>query len=260
MRFKLFRKDPFDCIPAGGVVGSEDLPTNISIGANCTPALTLRELGIREASFPFDWVTTPLESVIALFRSDFQSFMDLEEIEILEIASDEWYKPNHAPRYAYNRKCGIAYHHELTLEGVLHPDFVAKYRRRIERMYRLFRSGTHIRMVRLKKYEFQYEYTSWNPGRNQRFKDAKVLEAQRPEAEDVRMLNDLGALLQRKFGTNGTRFDFVYICSGPRFRVGADGKVIIFEMPLKKAKKVEEWSQWACRKAFRSLYPASTKN
>lgn len=260
MRFKLFRKDPFDGISDGGVPGSKDFPTNISIGADCTPALTLRELGIREASFPFDWVTTPLESVIALFRSDFQSFLDLEEIEILEIASDEWYKPNHEPNYAYNRKCGIAYHHDQMSEGVLQPDFVAKYRRRIERMYRLFRSGAHIRMVRLKKYELQFDYASWKAGRNQRFKDARVREARRPEAEDVRMLNELGALLQSKFGTHGTRFDFVYICSGASFRVGTDGKVIIFEMPLKKAKRVEEWSQWACRKAIRSLYPASTRN
>lgn len=48
----------------------------IPIGSNCSIAYNLSRLGLRQYSFPFDWITINLEDVISLISSKFSNFTD----------------------------------------------------------------------------------------------------------------------------------------------------------------------------------------
>ena len=48
----------------------------ISLGHFCAVASELDKLGFREASLPFDWIISPLDSVIDLINNNFEDFLN----------------------------------------------------------------------------------------------------------------------------------------------------------------------------------------
>jgi hypothetical protein len=47
----------------------------ISLGFFCSTALELKRYGFREASYPFDWVICPIEQIVNLLESDFETML-----------------------------------------------------------------------------------------------------------------------------------------------------------------------------------------
>lgn len=56
-------------------VACPKLPTCISLGRACGPALNLRELKIRNEAYPFDWISSPLESLCKALEEVFFAFL-----------------------------------------------------------------------------------------------------------------------------------------------------------------------------------------
>ena len=54
----------------------------ISLGGMCTVAAALSKNGLRSTSGPFDWLISPLESVITLLENDFRDFIEKENLII----------------------------------------------------------------------------------------------------------------------------------------------------------------------------------
>lgn len=49
----------------------------VSLGSVCEVAHVLREIGLRHASYPFDWITTiDTQGFLSIFREDFAHFLD----------------------------------------------------------------------------------------------------------------------------------------------------------------------------------------
>ena len=53
--------------------------TVISLGQSCTVAGAVRDYGIREFAFPFDWIVSPFNSLYQVFEDDFKFFRNVIE-------------------------------------------------------------------------------------------------------------------------------------------------------------------------------------
>ena len=102
----------------------------ISLGYFCSVAMELERIGLRSASYPFDWLITPdLSNVMKYIRNGFDGFLEVSEmIQDAEVSSTY-----------INRTTGFKYVHDFkaSIPAAEQIDDVAlKYRRRIDRFYR----------------------------------------------------------------------------------------------------------------------------
>jgi len=66
--------------------------TCVSLGSNCCPSLSLKDLGLKKATLPFDWIPTTLKIVIDCLETDFVDYNKLGNFEIIPDFNDELYK------------------------------------------------------------------------------------------------------------------------------------------------------------------------
>lgn len=107
----------------------------ISLGCFCGVAEELERLGLRDASYPFDWLIGPYDSYIKLINSNFDDFLNQDYI--YQWSSDQ-------KRYD-NVKYDISFFHDFSK----YDDFYSqienvqeKYSRRIERFYKSIKQPT----------------------------------------------------------------------------------------------------------------------
>ena len=107
----------------------------ISLGYFCSVALELERFGLRDASYPFDWIISDIKSVFECIENNFESILD---INLLSQSQNEHknYK---------NIKYGFYFFHDfdkyIPLSSQL--DVVKKkYNRRIERFYNAIKEPT----------------------------------------------------------------------------------------------------------------------
>lgn len=125
----------------------------ISLGHFCAVASELERLGYRDASLPFDWLITPIESVIYMIETNFHDFLVLDNL-----------KRDDKRKYIIkDTKYNIAFYHDYKPNQAIETqhDFVkAKYDRRIKRFYDYITEKTlFIRYIESKK---EYEYICEN--------------------------------------------------------------------------------------------------
>ena len=100
----------------------------ISLGSFCSVAMELEKIGLRSASYPFDWlISESFESVIGLIKSNFDSFLDPCDISV-----------ENKPHVYYKESLKIHFHHDFNASDALDvqiPQVEKKYQRRIRRFY-----------------------------------------------------------------------------------------------------------------------------
>ncbi len=141
----------------------------ISLGYWCGPALELRRIHRRAASYPFDWLITDFPEVLRLMDTNFDDFCSYDNLA--------QYADN--PGYYCDVKHNVHYYHDFdrytALEAQIHG-VQEKYKRRIERLYRDTQKPTlFIRYVRgggeciyiLENYEKILRTIRQNNGRNE---------------------------------------------------------------------------------------------
>lgn len=100
----------------------------ISVGMGCGPASMLKHYYLRDASYPFDWLTTPIDSLIEQLESDFSHFL---------LSSDTLSRRVNNARYIFDSASGISLQHDFTPNGSLEielPSVREKYLRRYNRL------------------------------------------------------------------------------------------------------------------------------
>ena len=126
-------------------------PIIISIGESCTGAIILRELGLRNEAYPFDWTISEFDSLFMSFSDRFHHFFDPQTLMVIEDNSAviDYYgcifrHDLPTTRHNFERDDG-----NLPDEGALCenwrqyvPNAYAKYRRRVERLQKAL-SGKH---------------------------------------------------------------------------------------------------------------------
>lgn len=100
----------------------------ISLGFFCSCASELERVGLRKASYPFDWLISPLPSVMSLMNNQFEGFLDYDLLE-QNISKPAWYQ---------NKKYNIQFYHDFNKYHSLSSQIKKiqkKYERRIVRFY-----------------------------------------------------------------------------------------------------------------------------
>ena len=100
----------------------------ISLGYFCSVAEGIEKMGLRTASYPFDWVISDFRGVIQAINNHFENLLEYEQL---------YQSKAHFGRYQ-NMEYGISFFHDFnpyqSLQEQL-PEAQRKYSRRIERFY-----------------------------------------------------------------------------------------------------------------------------
>ena len=112
----------------------------VPLGFLCMVAQDLEKMGMRNNSYPFDWVITDFSDVIAIIKNGFSEFLQ-------DVCQDE----EHDNVY-HDVKTGVAYYHDFFPDKTIEQQIDAvrvKYSRRIARFYETAKNPTlYIRFVR----------------------------------------------------------------------------------------------------------------
>lgn len=115
----------------------------VGLGTLCLTSQFLKQLGLKEASMPFDWIFSSPEMIHHAIRDDFKEFLDLgnvEEIPLDRRPHPELHRANHT---FYRDHFGVHFiynHHEPSLNDADHDYFV----RCVERFRALLRSSDDV--------------------------------------------------------------------------------------------------------------------
>lgn len=107
----------------------------ISLGCFCGVAEELERLGLRDSSYPFDWLIGPYSSYVQLISNNFENFLD----------ENVMYQWNSDQKRYDNVKYNISFFHDFSKYDSFYSqigDVQEKYARRIERFYRNIKQPT----------------------------------------------------------------------------------------------------------------------
>jgi hypothetical protein len=118
----------------------------VSLGGTCQPAWHLRKNKLRTASYPFDWIGTPTDSLCTLLATDFQDFFHRPYLHIR--GDNEIGKLD-----VVNTKYKILFAHDFTAANRFdeeYPVLKDKFERRIERFCDVLKSGERVLLIRIR--------------------------------------------------------------------------------------------------------------
>lgn len=123
----------------------------VSLGYFCSVALELDRIGLRQESFPFDWlITESFELVMSLIKTNFNCFLLKENL---------YQESNISPNYYYDNTCKIHFYHDFNSVDTLDNQYdkiKEKYDKRIERFYNRIKSPTIFIRYCCNKDEIEY--------------------------------------------------------------------------------------------------------
>ena len=125
----------------------------ISLGYFCSTAMEIERLGLRSASYPFDWIVSEdFENVINLIENNFEGFLKKENL-----IYDKF-------NFKYiDKETKIAFFHDFSEKNDFDSDFEqvkCKYARRIERFYNTIKQPTLL--IRYISDQNEYNYIAEN--------------------------------------------------------------------------------------------------
>ena len=129
----------------------------ISLGYNCTLALTLRSVGIREEAYPFDWLETDILSLPEMFKLRFSDFLT----NVKSYIPTKKYAKNKPWPYFCDSKYKTFHWHD---EPTISEEIIDKYKKRTERLMKLLDDNEEelvfMRIIGLDTSKGQLEF--WN--------------------------------------------------------------------------------------------------
>ena len=132
----------------------EEYDLIISLGQNCACTVILREAGLQEYSYPFDWLDSlSFDTQILLLVNGFKNFCNKEDFSIYENKE----KAAFAYNFYQNKRTGFLFFHDFPKE--LHFDEAfdtvkQKYERRIKRMYDKIDASKKVLFIRFAQSRF----------------------------------------------------------------------------------------------------------
>lgn len=126
----------------------------ISLGSFCSPALEIERLGLRDGSYPFDWVLSrSINNIVELISNGFSDLFNV----------DFFYQWKSQCSTYENIKCDIVFVHDFSqwrdLDSQL-QQVMDKYQRRINRFYNAIQEKTLF--VRYIESDSEYKYVEKN--------------------------------------------------------------------------------------------------
>lgn len=123
------------------------------MGSACSCSQTIRAAGLQFESFPYDWAAhmpleKDLEGRLEAIEGDFAHWFDKEDLYFTGNYDYGW----HARAKYQNRRTGGLFHHDFNVGedfDAAYPAVLAKYRRRIDSLYRRIRASHRVLAFRL---------------------------------------------------------------------------------------------------------------
>lgn len=126
----------------------------ISLGSFCSPALEIERLGLRDGSYPFDWVLSrSMNNIVELISNGFSDLFNV----------DYFYQWKSQYSTYENIKCDIVFVHDFSQWIDLNSQLqqvIDKYQRRINRFYIAIQEKTLF--VRYIETDSEYKYVEKN--------------------------------------------------------------------------------------------------
>lgn len=107
----------------------------IPLGFFCSPTMEIDKIGLRDASYPFDWLISDMEGIVECLENDFHDFLNEKLL----------YQYRDYRQYYINTKYGFHFYHDFSKYKDLDSQLAAvkeKYSRRIERFKRNIQEPT----------------------------------------------------------------------------------------------------------------------
>lgn len=137
---------------------TKNTPLVIGIGQQCTIGFALREYGIREAAYPFDWIICFHDSLIRCLKEDFEHFFDPKSLTLYHNGKAVVDHYGHVfghdlptVSHAVESETGEVYIPEGSLRSDWQdyiPAVYEKYQRRIARFRKALEGTNHIYLIR----------------------------------------------------------------------------------------------------------------
>lgn len=143
----------------------------IPLGELCATAVALRDSGLRQNSYPFDWSggvkydkcgNCGFIGKIKMICNDFKDAFNLEDLE-------EFWSENKGHRGVINKRTGLQYLHDFNWEQSVeaqYPEYIQKYQRRIKRLYDDINTNKTILFIFATRGEHKLSLAELNNGLN----------------------------------------------------------------------------------------------
>lgn len=127
----------------------------VSLGYGCQVAIRLEHNGFRTLAYPFDWVHTPVDSLLKFIANKGANFLDADKI-----ASTGAYPGDPSRLQVIDLVYGITSYHDFLTTPYFgnYLEVKAKYDRRVQRFFELLESNQKILFVRQKATRAEIEY------------------------------------------------------------------------------------------------------
>lgn len=117
----------------------------VSIGDHCLTASVLKNLGLKKASYPFDWIFSDIRMVNHCIQDEFSTFLDRSQH--IKIADTEKLSPdaNFCDHRYYKEHYGVLFafnHYDVSVDNVYRY-----YQRCVNRFVKLLNSDTKVIFV-----------------------------------------------------------------------------------------------------------------
>jgi len=95
----------------------------ISLGPDCNSSIAVRNLGLRERAYPFDWTVTSANAILSILDNDFEGYHT-----DVHMNWNGWVKNRYEVEFPndFTKDCGDDWVNQ-------HPEMIEKYNRRIQR-------------------------------------------------------------------------------------------------------------------------------
>ena len=130
----------------------------ISLGFFCGPAQEIKSIGLRNASYPFDWIISKFDSVLFLLKNNFEDFLEEKYLKFDNKELKDTY-------IVKNVRYDIKFFHDFKKNHTVHEqlkEVQEKYNRRINRLYENIKKPTLF--IRYIKDEMELNYIRHNIG------------------------------------------------------------------------------------------------
>jgi len=166
----------------------------ISVGSNCRATATLRNLGVRKFSLPFDWCYSSPRTIYEAYIDDFKQLINCKRSD-LELSSMKNVAENFFPKYGFQIMHSL--HENLHL---IH--------RRARRMQKVFHSNDKILLIYNNVTPVEFEHINYIKKMPSEWMDLKYLHKLKlilPDNIDVLVIN-YGAPQLKEFSNIAYRY------------------------------------------------------
>ena len=125
----------------------------VSLGSNCAPGLSLRDLGYKQETYPFDWVRTNAKIIHDILLHGFDKYLQFNG----EISNDFLLSDLHSYTNPQFSKTHVNYYgqHFTHYTDITTPELLTKFTRYASRFMDLLDSNKHILFIHTNE-EFIY--------------------------------------------------------------------------------------------------------